>query len=145
MCGSHRDMVNLFSAIYADKTRGNGHKLEHRKFCTNMQRNFFTVRVMEHWNRLPRWVVDSPSLEIFKTCLCSLVWGTCFAGGLDSMISRAPFQPLQFCDSAILWRCDSVTSCQLDLTPHSLYVIIGFGGKNTLNEVEMRMKANEQK
>ena len=49
----------------------------HRKFCTNMQRNFFTVRVMEHWNRLPREVMDSPSLEIFKTCLgiylCSLL------------------------------------------------------------------------
>lgn len=41
-----------------------------------MQRNFFTVRVMDHWNRLPREVVDSP-VEIFKTCLdtylCSLL------------------------------------------------------------------------
>jgi len=42
-----------------------------------MQRNFFTVRVMEHWNRLPRGVVHCPSLEIFKTLLdaypCSLL------------------------------------------------------------------------
>ena len=49
----------------------------HRKFCTNMQRNFFTVRVMEHWNRLPREVVECPNLEIFKThldaYLCSLL------------------------------------------------------------------------
>jgi len=34
-----------------------------------MQKNFFTVRVMEHWNRLPREVVESPSEEIFKTHL----------------------------------------------------------------------------
>ena len=48
---------------------GNRQKLHHRKFCTNVCNNFFTVRVTEHWNRLPRVVVESPSLEIFKTCL----------------------------------------------------------------------------
>jgi len=42
-----------------------------------MRKNFFPLRVMEHWHRLPRGVVDSPSLQIFKTCLdvvfCSLL------------------------------------------------------------------------
>ncbi|KGL80631.1 hypothetical protein N309_05710, partial [Tinamus guttatus] len=47
----------------------NGYKLKHRKFHLHMRKNFFTVRVTEHWNRLPREAVESPCLEIFKTCL----------------------------------------------------------------------------
>ena len=53
------------------------HKLQHRKFQLNMRKNFFTLRVMEPWNRLSREAVESPSLEILKTCLdkvlCSLL------------------------------------------------------------------------
>ncbi|KFV77784.1 hypothetical protein N308_06298, partial [Struthio camelus australis] len=47
----------------------NGHKLKHRQFHLNLRKNFFPVRVTEHWNRLPREVVESPLLEIFKTRL----------------------------------------------------------------------------
>jgi len=62
--------------VPSDRTGDNRHKLKHKKLRLNMRKNFFILRVMEQWNRLPREVVDSPSLEIFKTCLnkvlCSL-------------------------------------------------------------------------
>ena len=53
----------------SERKRGNYLKFERRKLHTNMWKNFFTAKVTEHWNRLPREVVEFPSVEIFKTHL----------------------------------------------------------------------------
>jgi len=55
--------------VPSDRTRGSGHKLTHRVFPLNIRKHFFTVRVTDHWRRVPREVVEFPSLEIFKNSL----------------------------------------------------------------------------
>lgn len=59
----------LFTRASSDSTKGNGFKLKEGRLRLGIRMKFFTLRVVRHWNRLPREAVDAPSLEVSKTRL----------------------------------------------------------------------------
>jgi len=73
-----KDGEGLFTWVCSDGTRRNGSKVKEGRFRLDIRKKFFTMRVVKHWNRLPREVVDVPSLEVFEARLdgglSNLVW-----------------------------------------------------------------------
>ena len=96
----------LFMRVDSNSMRGNGLKLGQGRFRLDIRRKFFTQTLVMHWNRLPKEVVDAPSLKAFKArldvALGSLVWWLVtlhIAGGLNLDDHCGPFQPRPFYDS----------------------------------------------
>lgn len=87
------------------ETKGNRHKLMHMKFHLHMRRNFFTVQVAKHWNRLHREVHSIPGefRHCLDTILCSGLWdGPAWNRKVGS--DDPLFSLLILC---ILWFCDN--------------------------------------
>ncbi|KAK4829153.1 LOW QUALITY PROTEIN: hypothetical protein QYF61_002368, partial [Mycteria americana] len=117
-----------FSAVPTDRTRGNGHKLKHKRCHLNIRKHFFTVKVTEHWHQLPRAVVQSPSLEICKSlvtisgftkgklCLTNLV---AFYDGVTVLVTVTVFPSRQGKSNL----CIYLDFCKaFDTVPHNILV-----------------------
>jgi len=64
-----KDGENIFSRACCNRTRSNGFKLREGRYRLDRRKKFFTMRVVKHWNRFPREVVEATSLQTFKARL----------------------------------------------------------------------------
>lgn len=90
-------------------TRDNEQKLKDRRFPLKIREDFSTVRVTQHWHSLPRDIVESPFLEMFKNPL-DIALGNrckwpCFSGEVGADDSQRFLPNLT---TLVLWFCTFV-------------------------------------
>lgn len=87
------------SGVHGHRMSGSRQKLEDRKFHTNTRKTFFPVRMTELCKKMPREMVESPSLEIVKTRLkvlsCITYWSEPVFSrrGLNGVQTPSPMIP----------------------------------------------------
>jgi len=70
--GCKKEGYRLFSRACCEKTKGNGFKLKEGRFRLGVKKKFFTIRVVRHWNRLPREGVEAHSWSHSRSCWTGL-------------------------------------------------------------------------
>lgn len=109
----------------SDGTRVNGHRLEHKKFHTNMREQFFTLRVTQHWNRLSREpVVFSGDIPSLPSCAAyrrepALVVGWT---GQSTEVHSNPHCSVIVCDSVTLISSEVISEMPSQ-PPNILYLL----------------------
>lgn len=64
--GSYREAgEGPFIRNCSERTRSKSYQLRKRKIRLDIKKKVFTVRMVSHWNRLPREVGDAPTLSVF--------------------------------------------------------------------------------
>lgn len=101
------------------------------KLCKTVK-NFFTAGVMKHWNRLPREVVQVPSLEIFKTCWDAPLWDGLAVGNL--LLQGVGLSDLQwsFPTPVILWCYETGAETERGIQAFVIFMVV-IGGSTSQN------------